>query len=144
MSLVVNMPARTFTPTQYHLDYCFGKEKEIELEDRISEFFNDVLHPSKNRFCAYDWMGASGIKYELKSRKNAYEVYPTTMVPADKVREGRTIFLFSFTDGFYYIEYDKEVFSTFKCEEFRRWRKGTRDIEKPYYYIPIEKLLKIF
>lgn len=138
-ALVVSLPAPEFKPSQYHIDYAYGKQKENELEKKIETFFNDELFPSKNRFCPYDWQGKSGTFYELKSRTNELNKYPTTMIPAEKTREN-TILLFAFIDGLYYIKYDEEQFSKFEKSSFRRWRTGICDKEKPYYYIPVNLL----
>jgi len=55
-----------------------------------------------------------------------------------------TIFLFYFTDGLYYIEYNKELFDTFEIKDFvRNPRYGKIDKPKKYIYIPIINLNKI-
>jgi len=124
----------------YQRDREFGLESEKNIKPILERFFNDELTDT-TRWTTYDFKGKEN-RYELKARRNCYNTYPTTMIPADKVDEN-LIFVFQFTDGNYYIPYNKETFDTFECKPFRRWRTGTRDKEKDYIYIPIGSLLKI-
>ena len=123
-------------------DYLFGTAKEDELLPELEAFFGETLTKTP-KTCRWDWESPT-TQYELKSRKNPYAQYSTTLLPFDKIQENkRQVFLFGFTDGLYYIEYDKTLFDTFEKKDFRRWRVGVADREKPYLYIPIDKLLPV-
>jgi hypothetical protein len=52
------------------------------------------------------------------------------------------IFLFDFTDGLYYIKYNKELFDKFDVKIGGRYDRG-RVEENDYIYIPISELCKI-
>jgi hypothetical protein len=123
-------------------DYDFGKQQEEILLPLLSNFFNQPLTKT-DPTCQWDYEGPDTL-FEVKSRTNPYSKYPTTLLPFDKVIEGkRQIFVFNFTDGIYFIEYNKDQFDTFIVKDFRRFRQGVRDKEKPYLFIPIDTLTKI-
>jgi len=125
-------------------DYNFGREQEIVLLPRLNEFFKDDIKPTTDKFHKYDYEGNKYV-YEMKSRTCKMEQYSTTLLPADKViKTKKQIFLFNFTDGLYYIEYDEEVWKDIEVASFRRFRIGVNDLEKPYYHIPTTLLKKIF
>jgi hypothetical protein len=125
-------------------DYNFGREQEIVLLPRLNEFFKDDIKPTTDKFHKYDYEGNKYV-YEMKSRTCKMGQYSTTLLPADKViKTKKQIFLFNFTDGLYYIEYDEEVWKDIEIASFRRFRIGVNDLEKPYYHIPTTLLKKIF
>lgn len=129
----------------FNNDYRQGQHYQIELLPKLEAFFKDNMKETVGKYAKYDYEGDTAL-YELKSRNNTYRYYPTTCIGNDKIdptSKKRQIFLFHFTDGTYYIEYDKELFATFEVKDFRRYRQGVRDIEKPYLYIPIENLTRI-
>ena len=124
-------------------DYSFGLGKENEILPIITTFFDRDIKKSKNNFDKYDFEDDK-YKYELKSRNNEYNKYPTTIICNDKVITDKLIFLFNFTDGLYYIKYSKSKFDNFEKKLFvRNKRQDYNDLEKMYIYIPIEKLKKI-
>jgi hypothetical protein len=121
-------------------DYAFGKANEEKVINLIKPHFEDSIESSDNPFSINDFKG-SEYHYELKSRTNAYKDYDTTLLPCNKVFCDKHIFLFLYTDGLYYIVYDKKVFDTFEKKPFkRRLRVDYKDKEALYYYIPIDKL----
>ena len=124
-------------------DYNFGREQEIVLLPRLNEFFNDDIKHTTDKFHKYDYEGTTYV-YELKSRTCKMEKYPTTLLPVDKViKTKKQIFLFNFTNGLYYIEYDEEVWKNIEIASFRRFRIGVNDLKKSYYYIPTTLLKKV-
>lgn len=128
-------------------DYKFGIQKQVEIISYIKKFFeDDSIVELKSKFSKHDYIG-KGKTFELKSRTNKYSDYPDTLLPKDKIvlnLKDRQIFLFNFTDKLTYIEYNKELFDTFKCEKFRRHQRvDFNDKEKLYYYIPIKYLKTI-
>lgn len=123
-------------------DYEYGTKQQAYLLDTFQNFFKDNLISTLSKFDKYDYEGDT-TSYELKSRKVNHNTYPTTCIAQDKVNpthNKKQIYLFNFLDGNYYIEYDKELFDSFEVKNFRRYRSGFNDKEKPYVYIPIEKL----
>ena len=129
----------------YKKDYDFGTQKQEELLPKLEEFFKDSLTPTTGRYDAYDYEGTTA-SYELKSRNNASTTYPTTCIGQDKVNPNhpkKQVYLFHFTDGTYYIPYDKELFDTFEVKPFLRWRDAWKTKAKDYLYIPVENLIPI-
>ena len=125
-------------------DYQFGKQQELLLLPRLNEFFKDEIVPTKDKYHKYDFEGKECV-YEMKSRTCCFETYPTTILPADKViTDKKQIFLFNFTNGLYYIEYNQEQWKDIEIASFRRFRIGVNDKEKPYYHIPTTLLKQIF
>ena len=126
----------------FNQDYEFGKKNEKEILPIIREFFDDDIKLIKYTYSTYDYLGKKA-KYELKSRTNEINDYPTTLIPYLKTKciFGKLIFLFKFTDGLYYIEYDKEEFNKFECKLFvRNKRNDYNDYPQFYYFIPNDKL----
>jgi hypothetical protein len=124
-------------------DYQYGRNKEGEILEKMNEFFQDNIKQTADRYDSKDYLGEK-YKYELKSRRNTYKAFPTTIIPTDKVAEGGNyVFLFNFTDGLYYIHYDEEVFKTFNKAPFQRRDGGQNNPNKLYWYIPIENLTQI-
>lgn len=108
----------------------------------IQSYFNKDIKPTEGRYNKYDYLD-NNYNYELKSRTNEYNKYPTTLIGLDKI-DNNTIYLFYFTDGLYYIKYNKELFDTFEIKDFvRNPRYGKIDKLKKYIYIPIDKLQEI-
>jgi len=129
-------------------DYNNGKVKEAEVFNIIVDYFNDNIKQSKERYASCDFVGDNNL-YELKSRTNKYNTYPTTMIDTYKINSNKNnnkplIILFNFLDGLYYIKHDIELFKSFKTTMFQRTgRIGTYDCNKEMVWIPIDKLIKI-
>jgi hypothetical protein len=125
-------------------DYSFGIKNEDKILPIINGYFKDNIKKSTSTMSKNDYYGDKYI-YELKSRTNKYDAYPTTLLgynkrPDDKKQH----FLFSFSDGLYTIEYSQELFSTFETKPFcRNQRSDYNDKPMLYYFIPINKLTKI-
>lgn len=126
----------------YPDDKLFGEQQEAVVLPIIREYFKRDIKCAESRFSPYDFYDEEGMTYELKSRSNRFSQYPTTMITADKVKEGRPVtFLFRFTDGVYFIRYDPNKFKNYHCQDFSR--AGVRWNEKPHFYIPIQDLTLI-
>jgi len=125
----------------FRKDYTLGLQKEEEVLPVIKNYFERDIQKTNNKFETFDFYDEK-YTYELKSRNVNYNTYPTTLIPKDKIRK-RIIFLFNFTDGLYYIEYDRKLFDTFEKKPFVRNYRGVNDIKKDYLFIPIEYLIKI-
>lgn len=128
----------------YPEDYNYGIKNEDRVLDCINLYFNKLIKKCENKYERYDFFDDECI-FELKSRKNKYNTYSTTMITANKLEQEinkQLILLFDFTDGLYYIKYDKEQFSKYFKQPFSRC--GIKSDEKIHIYIPIRDLIKIF
>ena len=131
---------------KYKSDYLLGKKSENNNLQIIKDYFNDDIEILNYRYTQYDFKSTkSNTIYELKTRRNNYNDYPTTIIGKDKINdEYNNIFIFGFNNNeLYYIKYDKELFKKFEIKLFRRIDRGNIDEEKEYIYIPIEFLTKI-
>ena len=121
-------------------DYSFGIQQEDKILPLVSKYFNDNIIKSPSKTSIYDYIGTNYF-YEVKSRNNKYDAFPTTLIGANKVFTDKQIFIFNFLDGIYYILYDENLFKTFDKKPFvRNSRRGFVDKEQLYYFIPIKHL----
>ena len=140
--------SKLYYMNSYNNDYNFGKSKEAEALPIIKKYFNDdTIYQTVERFNPYDYIGKDAV-YDIKSRTNTYNKYPTTIIKCyhlDKKPEDKDlIFLFYFTDGLYYIKYDRELFKTFDISELVRCKRaGITDYKEYHILVPINKLIKI-
>jgi hypothetical protein len=120
-------------------DDCLAK-----LEYNFCEKYGEKkLRKQTNQFSKWDWEGdTNGTHFEMKSRRNTKDCYPTTIIPTHKVMatDKKQVFIFHFTDKTCYIEYDEELFSTFAITNRTTWRDGKYDVPVPHYDIPISAL----
>jgi len=130
-------------------DRAFGKKSERELFDKLNELWGHDIKKEEDDFAIYDYY-SDYYYYELKTRKNTYDAYPTTVIAKDKIIENcdrGQLFLFRFltdtSDELYYKIYTKNKFDKYKCEPFRRYDRGDIDKLKLYYFIPIGDLKKV-
>ena len=125
----------------YPADYTFGTKQEDLVLPKIKEYFKRDIKKSEDKYAKSDYFDDDYF-YEMKSRTNNYSKYPTTMITQDKIREDKPlILLFNFTDGIYYIKYDKEKFLTYEQKMFSRANLEWN--EKNHLYIPITDLQPI-
>jgi hypothetical protein len=136
----------------YQEDREFGLKNESSVADAIATLFGDAkpIH-SEKRYDPFDYYTEGKTHYaEVKTRRNTYKKYPTTLITAKKVRiaaadpTAEYYFVFNFEDGMYYIKYNAETFAAFECKEFKRFsRRGIYDQPADHIYIPIEALTEI-
>ena len=125
-------------------DLVFGKLKEVEIKEILEGFFNTKLNTS-SKYNLIDFYNDE-IYIELKSRRNTYQKYNTTIIGSNKIDYVKTLnkkcyFVFCYLDGLYYIEYSN-IFDSFDlCEEYIL-RDGKKEL-KTNYHIPIECLKRI-
>ncbi len=131
---------------KFELDLNFGFKKEDDCECHINKYFKTkVIKTIKGHL--FDYFDDNGY-YELKSRRNTHNKYPTTIIGLNKIKyvennpNNTYHFLFWFSDGLYYIEYNKEQFSKYEITLGGRNDRGKVEI-KDYLYIPITDLKKI-
>ena len=126
-------------------DVKFGADNEIKVIDIIKRHWkDDTITKTTDRYCKYDFENENCI-WELKSRRNTKNKYPTTIIPEHKLIDNPKdyYFVFYFTDGCSYIKYDKELFDTFKRNPIRCWRKGGNSNPVLHIEIPVDKLMDI-
>ena len=130
-------------------DLSLGYKNEEEILSILNNFFNDTFRNTKdlygNEYCNYDFEGTNGMRLELKSRRNKYDDYPTTIIPVHKTISMDlcpNAFIFNFSDGIYYTEWNKNRFETYEKKMILCKRKGRID-NKEHYLIPIEDLIKL-
>ena len=127
-------------------DYELGRTSEdttlATLRIRIPDLIRD-----QNKYALFDFASTTTF-VELKTRTFAHDKYPTTMVGANKIKVAESnpdktyYFAFSFTDGLYWIQYDKTLFDTFEVKQGGRWDRGRPELNQ-YCYIPVELLTKL-
>jgi hypothetical protein len=128
----------------YYNKFNNDYEKGISNEDRVIEFLNK---DNTDKFCKcsknyeFDFMNTQ-YTIELKSRRNNYSKYPSTMCGYNKLLiaednpDNTYKFLFLFTDGLYEWEYNKDEFTVKKGGRKDRGKCEYKD----YAYINISKL----
>jgi hypothetical protein len=127
-------------------DYAAGISIENNLKPMLETKFGKLT--KTGRYDTLDYEGAECF-VEIKSRTNRYSQYPTTMIQKSKFDYARkqtkpVYFVFAFTDGVYYIQYNSEVFDAFESGMFQRpGRIDKTDLRQVYVYIPITSLTRI-
>jgi hypothetical protein len=122
-------------------DLEFGLTKEDAVIKKLSEHFCDDIVKTTDKFCKYDAYGKVN-KYEIKSRRNKRDAYPTTIIPVHKTIEGELYFVFNFTDGLFYIKYDEDKFSKYDKKDVGTYRYGAKYNPSPHYHIPVGDLVE--
>ena len=122
---------------------AFGLPNEQPVIDILMKYFNEVITKTIERYCPYDAYSDT-CKYEIKTRRNKYSTYPDTIISLSKTKLlGKKRFIFSFTDGLYYIEYDEELFNTFDKKEMNYFKNNIQIRNVSHILIPIDMLIKI-
>lgn len=140
------------TPVRsFQADLEFGNLNEIAMLSKLKQCFkNETIKSTKdlypnNKFCKWDFEDDNGVKWELKSRRNTHNRYPTTILPCHKnpTDDKCIYYVFQFTDGDYYIQYNSSLFSEFNTRTIKINRAGKYDPPTLHYEIPIELLTKM-
>lgn len=135
------------SPRSFKQDYQNGIMVETELKSILEYKFADKFIKT-GRYDKLDYEGEHCF-VEIKSRTNRYNQYPTTLIQQSKFDFARkqtkpVYFVFAFTDGVYYIQYNSELFDTFESVYFQRpGRIDKIDKRQVYVYIPITSLIRI-
>ena len=133
-------------------DMDFGMKGEGVIHQKISSYFSKLGKISntkelyKTPYYKYDFEAEDGTTFELKTRRCSKNQYPTTIIPSNKIIKDanhRQFFIFSFTDGCYYILYNKELFDTFEIRDIEVFRTGINDLPKSHIHIPVNHLQKM-
>jgi len=129
-------------------DLAFGLPQEDPVLERLRKHFEEEIAKSTYQYCPHDGFSKT-TEYEIKSRRNNYNKYPTTIVPVSKTRDmkrDRLVFVFNFTDKLCYIEYNKEAFAKYNIKMVEAVRKRNGVVGKtiePHFEIPIRHLTYI-
>lgn len=129
------------------VDIKFGLGNELQTIDLLKQYFKDSeLKKTEQQYCPYDFYSTSK-RIELKTRKNSSTKYKTTMIGHNKIKpahmyDGEYYFVFKFTDGLFYIKYNKELFERFEMQVGGRNDRGIVENDV-YIMIPIKYLTEI-
>jgi len=117
----------------------YGKQKEEVVLPIIKDYFGKDISSTHGRYAKYDFFD-DDTNYELKSRTNTKDFYPTTMITRNKVAisDKDLKLLFNFKDCLAYIQYDEEQFNNYNTKPFSRL--GEEWDEKEHLYIPVNHL----
>ena len=148
MCFYVKYKMITGTRTTFALDKVVGDVGEKLLLPKLRQFFNDntiIATESKyGKFCKWDFEGDTGSRFELKTRRNRKNAYPTTLLPIHKVVEGKKqYFIFNYIDKISYIEYNEELFKTFQQQELIDGRYNFYKEPITHLHIPVNLLIDI-
>ena len=111
-------------------DYQFGFKNEKQLKNKIEEILKCSLEET-SRYNSFDFINTLlKIFVELKSRRISKEQYSTTFINYQKIEKINQLglrkgldsnnnyyFFFNYTNGLYYIKYDKQLFDTFQKKD---------------------------
>lgn len=129
------------------IDINYGLTKEQEIINLLIKFFKRNIYKINDEYFEYDFKDNENNYYELKSRRNVYNKYPSTIIGFNKIEyalkntENNYYFIFHFLDGTYYYKYNENDNQCF-IKEGGRNDRGKKEY-KNYYYIPITKLKPI-
>ena len=121
----------------------------IMEEDRaklvLEDYFNTKLIKT-DKFHPMDFIDEQSNYYEIKSRRNKYNKYNTTMITTNKIKFCKSdctkqyYFVFCFSDGDYIYHYNSKDYFEFGLGG--RTDRGIYEINQ-YCYIPINLLKRI-
>jgi hypothetical protein len=123
-------------------DIAFEIKNEISCKSLIETITGELTQTDP--FNSFDFYNENYL-VELKSRRNNYNKYPTTMIGYNKIKKATDktktyLFCFCFTDGLYYHIYDPIY--DYEIKLGGRHDRGCAEIND-YLFIPIELLTKI-
>ena len=132
----------------YKNDVAFGKKAQTQIIEKLRTFFGANILENKERFATYDgFCKETKTNFEIKARRCSLSSFSTTIVPYSKIvkkkKDEKLIFVFSFTEGIYYIEFDTKLFGTFATEDIIYYRDGISPNSVKHLCIPCEYLLEM-
>ena len=136
-------------PRSLSADLQFGAQKQENIINSLREYFQSSnIEAMKDKYCIYDAEDTTTqTRYEIKARRHKFATYPSTIISYNKrngVTKGtRLLFVFGFTDGLYYIKYEKDLFNTFETKNILYHRSGCATKPVLHYCIPNEYLSRI-
>ena len=128
-------------------DLSFGTASEHNLLGSLQSFLDTTLE-RKGGYEVFDYTNPTRtIWVELKTRRVKHDLYKTTLIGANKIAfcsnpDVQYYFVFCFSDGVYYIKYEKDLCATFETKDdyYRTRRSDCWNKRQTVVYIPIEHL----
>jgi len=125
----------------------------MNVSASLNREFNTTLE-RRGGFYTFDYAGPQTtgrtIEIELKTRRIRHDQYPTTMVGQNKIDYCSSpnvdyYFAFNFSDGLYYIKYDRALFDTFERRNdfVRSYRNDCPNPVQSVVYIPNNLLIPV-
>jgi hypothetical protein len=127
----------------FEQDYIYGITNQKRVLPFLQLYFRENIQQVPDKWSKYDFHSENAL-FELKSRKNCKNQYPTTLLTCNKVladAKKKLHFVFDFKDELCYIPYEESKFRTFEKRLYSRINQS--EDEKEYYFIPIEQLKTI-
>ena len=129
-------------------DYYFGEEQERIQHELLNSLHETQLEKTK-RYAIFDYK-SKGLFIELKTRRSSIKLYPTTMLPYNKIKkaekylaEGNEVwFYFKYPEGLYRWKYSPADYTDKDIRKGGRFDRGTAEISQ-YLYIGVDKLKSI-
>ena len=101
------------------------KEQEDIILPLIEQYFDDNITQTQNQYDKYDFT-SNFYNFELKSRKNKFNTYPTTMITKNKLTKTDKQLILLFNVGHIEAHSNKDNYSFVV--------NGLKNIEKLYHY----------
>jgi hypothetical protein len=106
-------------------DITFGEASEQNIQNQLQQFLAEPLQ-RQGGYSLMDFCNeGKTVWVELKTRRIRHNQYPTAIIGRNKINfcsdpEKKYYFVYAYTDGLFYIKYDKELFDTFEVGDFQR------------------------
>ncbi len=130
-------------------DFDYGIISEKKNLDILIDYFNTKLIKDPYKYASFDFHNEDkSMMLELKSRRINKNQYQTAVlstlkiehIKKENIQSRKYYFVFKYLDALCYIEYDEELFKTFRIS--KEWIKARNHYES-VYHIPINKLKEI-
>jgi hypothetical protein len=136
--------------TTYLQDCKFGFENENNNIDILNKFFKTEFIKN-TRYSIVDFINKdNNILIEMKSRRIPHNKYETCIIGQNKIDffnknlNSECYIVYCYSDGLFYIKYDKELFNNFKNDNFKRtYNRFNKNEISSVKLIPYQKLTKI-
>ena len=127
----------------HHLERM-GQTAELRHIESFGRIFQSEIQKSKFKYTTVDFFLLC-IKFviELKHRECSHSKYPTAFINLCKITRALSkniIFVFEYTDGLYYLQYQKELFDTFDIDYNRQFGNSR---PQDVINIPTKHLIKL-
>ena len=128
--------------TTIKADLAMGLKNQHDVLTTLRNKFSSSIVETVDKYSKWDYTDSLGNHYEIKSRRAMKGTYPSTLLPCHKVMNTnvKQFFIFKFTDGLTFIEYNEAVFNTFETGLITDARQGRDDL---HFFIPITALIDI-
>jgi len=133
------------------IDYITSSKWEKILKKDIEKYFNINLLET-TRYDAFDYINDDGtIHIELKTRTCKSNTYKDIMMGYNKIlvadkylkdNDNKIYFVFKFTDGLYYLEYQTK--DDYTMRGGGRCDRGVNEWRSDFIYFPSKKLIKMY